>query len=244
MYCPHCGQNLPDGTRFCTSCGKPVSEASPSQGQTAARDPYFPQQTFVPPYTPEPAANPKGDARWPIVTGILLAAAFLLMLLGCLSYYSVLRAPTILLGNLPSLLLLIAGAVLYFLPTKRLPFLTAIPLGLGVLISLVTTIVNWVRIGSVFLSPLNILGLLVSIGCFVLYLLGTLKKPLPIAIPIVMLVLSGISFLIGLISSLLTFNGVPGGILVYNLLLRLSSAASSAGYILALFNLHKTNSVS
>ena len=28
-YCTHCGAKLPDGARFCTSCGKPVAAAKP-----------------------------------------------------------------------------------------------------------------------------------------------------------------------------------------------------------------------
>ena len=47
MFCPHCGAQLPDGTAFCTSCGKPTAQQAPDQ-QAFQQQPY--QQPNQQPY--------------------------------------------------------------------------------------------------------------------------------------------------------------------------------------------------
>ena len=50
MFCTKCGANLPDGTAFCSSCGRPQGqpanaqqpqEQQPAQGQPYAQQPYY-----------------------------------------------------------------------------------------------------------------------------------------------------------------------------------------------------------
>jgi len=36
MYCTQCGAQLPETARYCTSCGKPISQPGPAPGFTAA----------------------------------------------------------------------------------------------------------------------------------------------------------------------------------------------------------------
>lgn len=68
MFCPHCGTNLPDGSKFCSNCGSPVSmganagfgtsDQNAEQAQPFAQAPYDaqeggpvpPSSTYVPPY--------------------------------------------------------------------------------------------------------------------------------------------------------------------------------------------------
>lgn len=33
MFCPHCGSNIPDGSKFCSVCGNPINAAAPSSPQ-------------------------------------------------------------------------------------------------------------------------------------------------------------------------------------------------------------------
>lgn len=74
MFCTHCGATLPEGSRFCTSCGQPVvtpvprQEADPSQTVVApagaqpvptdAQPTTYLDQGFTTPVSPEPITEP------------------------------------------------------------------------------------------------------------------------------------------------------------------------------------------
>lgn len=74
MFCTHCGATLPEGSRFCTSCGQPVvtpvsrQEADPSQtvvapagaqpAPTDAQPTTYLDQGLTTPVNPEPITEP------------------------------------------------------------------------------------------------------------------------------------------------------------------------------------------
>ena len=74
MFCTHCGATLPEGSRFCTSCGQPVvtpgprQEAGPSQTvvapasaqptPTSAQPTTYLDQGLATPVSPEPITEP------------------------------------------------------------------------------------------------------------------------------------------------------------------------------------------
>ena len=74
MFCTHCGATLPEGSRFCTSCGQPVvtpvprQEADPSQtvvapagaqpAPTSAQPATYLDQGLTTPVSPEPITEP------------------------------------------------------------------------------------------------------------------------------------------------------------------------------------------
>ena len=74
MFCTHCGATLPEGSRFCTSCGQPVvtpvprQEAGPSQTvvapadaqptPTSAQPTAYLDQGLTTPVSPEPITEP------------------------------------------------------------------------------------------------------------------------------------------------------------------------------------------
>ena len=74
MFCTHCGATLPEGSRFCTSCGQPVvtpvprQEAGPSQTVVApagaqptpmsAQPTTYLDQDLTTPVSPEPITEP------------------------------------------------------------------------------------------------------------------------------------------------------------------------------------------
>lgn len=84
MFCTHCGATLPEGSRFCTSCGQPVvtpvprQEADPSQTVAApasaqptpmsAQPTTYLDQGLTTPVSPEPITEPlfpEGGAEEP-----------------------------------------------------------------------------------------------------------------------------------------------------------------------------------
>ncbi|NLY19202.1 MAG: zinc-ribbon domain-containing protein [Clostridiaceae bacterium] len=51
MFCPKCGANVPDGSKFCESCGYNVQQFEQSNGQESRQT--SPQPTYSPAPTPE-----------------------------------------------------------------------------------------------------------------------------------------------------------------------------------------------
>ena len=56
MFCPKCGNQLPDGAKFCTSCGAQMAAAMPQQPQQPQQPQYQPpqQQYQQPVYQQQP----------------------------------------------------------------------------------------------------------------------------------------------------------------------------------------------
>lgn len=73
MYCEKCGTQMENTSRFCPSCGAPVSNVAPN--------PY----TQVPPYAP------KKKSAVPLIIGIA-AACFVLILGGFLMFHQMAKA--------------------------------------------------------------------------------------------------------------------------------------------------------
>lgn len=64
MYCTNCGANLPDGTKYCSSCGAPVGVPQRPMQVTYAQPNYIPYQQ------PETTSG-KGLAIASLVLGII-----------------------------------------------------------------------------------------------------------------------------------------------------------------------------
>ncbi|MGN0287915.1 MAG: lectin-like protein [Atopobiaceae bacterium] len=119
MYCTHCGAQIPDGSKFCTSCGAPVDaadEAPASQPSTASdqsdatsvlgtagqapyaaadQPPYTNQPQYgAQPMTPQPAPAPQRQSNAPLVACVTVAivAVALAAVVG-LRYFGVLGSP-------------------------------------------------------------------------------------------------------------------------------------------------------
>ena len=46
MFCPNCGNQIPDSSKFCPNCGASVSAAAPQDGPTLTQDPALPEGIF------------------------------------------------------------------------------------------------------------------------------------------------------------------------------------------------------
>lgn len=143
MICPNCGKEVISG-RFCVYCG---SETAPLSAAPKMKEPA---ETPVPaPAACEPdplrGSSAKRSGRWPVIIPILLltsaALAFAYLLVRTVELYSF-YSDFYNRGGIGKMLLRIflsnplvwiqwifplAGAVLFFLRTKRKPFVTAVP---------------------------------------------------------------------------------------------------------------------
>ena len=78
MFCPNCGKQLPDGSRFCDSCGAQLEAAPPVQQPTQQpiqqqyQQPYIQQATY-----PEP----RKKMPWGLIGGAAAAVAVLVVAL-------------------------------------------------------------------------------------------------------------------------------------------------------------------
>lgn len=78
MFCPNCGNQLPDGTKFCTRCGVPLSgENPPSSGY---RPPENPSSGYRPPVNSRPVEEkpkkPKKSGKI-LISILVMGAAYL-----------------------------------------------------------------------------------------------------------------------------------------------------------------------
>lgn len=72
-FCIHCGNELEEGTRFCTQCGAPIEGDGPSGGSSSSH-PSASQNGSLP-VVPSSGASSKGANRTLVVAIILLAVA-------------------------------------------------------------------------------------------------------------------------------------------------------------------------
>lgn len=96
MFCNNCGTEQPEGTKFCSSCGAPISgaaqPASPVQpttttgysyGAPAAPQTNQTQPFSAPQYDPNYNANqPKKKSKLPLIIGIVVAVVVVAVIAG------------------------------------------------------------------------------------------------------------------------------------------------------------------
>ncbi|MBQ9270217.1 MAG: zinc-ribbon domain-containing protein [Oscillospiraceae bacterium] len=248
MFCVHCGTENPDGARFCRSCGKPVAEGFQSPG-LKMDFPEPPAALTVPVYDgAAPAAvldRQEETGKWPVAAGVFALIALLLNIARPIVLtYSMQRAygsgnfSIGLSGFVVQIVIALVLAVLLLAHTKKLPWLTAIPRSAGVVQSLIAA-GTAVYHGAV-LFPRMIIGtylpLLVSLVLLILYWIFTLRKKVPTAFAVIVLILT----ILGALGSLLNiflFGNMPPFSLIDTLMASLTGLTSGIAYVIALFAL-------
>lgn len=83
MFCNNCGNQLPDGAKFCNVCGAaiqtPVSKAPVTQQPQVPQEPFGHQSNFTNPCPPDPAPvnpTPAKKKKTGLVIGIVFAVVF------------------------------------------------------------------------------------------------------------------------------------------------------------------------
>jgi hypothetical protein len=88
MFCPKCGQNNNDGSKFCRGCGQPLPQGAPQaqpapqyqQPQYQQPPQYAPQQP--PQYAPQmPPPGPARKKKMPLLVKILLGIVIFIVLI-------------------------------------------------------------------------------------------------------------------------------------------------------------------
>ena len=265
MICPKCGLETEAG-KFCENCGADLTN------EYSAPEDEFAEETFK---TEKAAPAPKkkgsflftepGAEKWPIVISILLIAAAavgLLAKIDAIVGVSIARSKFFSIGNrfefYWSLILFpAAGAVLFFLKTKRRPQLTAIPFavfGVLVLNSCLKTLANFFAnfgegytAGSYFAMFVHFLILLFMAGASAAFVAGMLmnktgKLPIFVVIYGALAALSVIFtmvldiryFILGITESYRAGVFVPN--VIYNLFTWLGALLVHGGSVFALLN--------
>jgi len=238
MFCTNCGKQLPDGSAFCPDCGAVLDDraaetaapAAPVAAPSVAAAPAVVESRPAAESPSAPAASPakknKAMRGGFAAAGVLAFNALLVQLASCVSRYydpsgnlgkTVLETSWALIkAQYPVFLILIAATVFFFLPLKRVAFLTAIPRALALALAayLFFGKANPVLGGSnpLFMltkgedtaSLLLTIAFVVNVACCALYLLGTLLPKTGTTVPVLHLILS--LGWIGLIGTASAFN--------------------------------------
>lgn len=75
VFCTNCGNQVPNGIKFCTSCGTPLKEVAPAQPAQSAQQPVQQQPATI--YTAPPVAAYQEE---PISTGGYIGIILLMMM--------------------------------------------------------------------------------------------------------------------------------------------------------------------
>ena len=105
MFCPKCGNRLPDGSAFCGKCGTRLAAPAGAGGRPTAGP--TPSKAAVPNAAPSRPAAPPAAAKAPalaVAAAVLAAAAVVLSLLPWLEVDPVVSAASGYAGGLASLL--------------------------------------------------------------------------------------------------------------------------------------------
>ncbi len=196
MICPNCGKETETGL-FCENCGADLRGAD----NAPAEEPVNGFEEAAEAEPPKKKAGgffstPAGSEKWPLIISILLiagAAIGILAKIDAIVGVAISRTKFFAIGNrfefYWSLLLFPAvGAVLFFLKTRKKPYLTAIPFAVFGVLALNSCLKNLANFlanlgegytaGSYFAMFLHVLILLLIACCGAAFVAGMMiKKP-------------------------------------------------------------------
>ncbi len=249
MYCSNCGNQVPDGTKYCPSCGAQLQASS--QGRAAAPNYYNQQPAFSGGYAPAPApSRALVTTKWPAVCGVMgvlyVVFAIFNTVLMFLYYRDQMISDSaigsVMLSQIIVLILAIAVPVLFFVHTKKLAFLTAIPMVIIFIIDLIGQINVLSHIGFVNeLILTNVIPLILSFILMVFYVIQMFVRSRSAALPVLYLIFSIIYVLYRLVIVVVGLvDGYPTRFLTpANLASVIGEIFLAIAYIVAMFSSKK-----
>ena len=250
MFCRNCGNQIPDGAKFCSVCGAPAQPAP--QTRAAAPNNYYQQPAYSGGYAPAPVSSrAKVTTKWPTVCGVmgvLYVFFFIISMVLMILYYKDMGYPdsvitSIMTSQIITLVLAIAVPVLFFVHTKKLAFLTAIPMFLVFILNLIGQVSVLNQIGGVYgsLFLTNVVPLIFSFILLVFYVIQMIVRSQSAALSVLYLIFAIIAVLYSLIISVISLieGYSPGYILGSNLVNVIASIFLTVAYIVAMFSSRK-----
>ncbi|MBO4384997.1 MAG: zinc-ribbon domain-containing protein [Clostridia bacterium] len=222
MFCPKCGKNNPADAAFCENCGSPLSAPSPAPVPPAAA-----------PAAPSPEAPVK--KRWPVILPILFGLALMIEIYFMIDFFAFLREYSasnssmlmIIITWCGTLLTVALALLMFILPTRKTPILTAIPriltLSLSVL-SIVTAAVN--RTLDSNSVPVMAMGMI----AVVFYIIDAAARPRSKVLAIFHAIFCGMSIVGSFINLSNLYSVTFGGVLD-----TVEAVLINVGFIIALF---------
>lgn len=212
MNCKQCGSEIPDNAAFCTRCG----------------------------------CKAENNAKWPTVIGIIAVIGFALYLIGRIIqfiYYAQEFGDTYSFFNGTPIYYVILGALVpvsFFLHTKKLAFLTAIPMFISLVLYTFEVMPQILKGMHGVYTTFDIIDLALSAVLFLFYVLQMIlrleEKSLCILFMIFQIMYC-IFFTVACFYSGIEY--MPGILAVKNVLLVLSYGFTGAAYIIAMFSSRK-----
>ena len=281
MFCQQCGSQIPDDSKFCTSCGaptpitksadfaaEPVTPPAERVAQTQAIPtpvPVYPQENMAQPQNyaqPDPAyqqpaynagamqAQPqkkKWHTRWPSSIGTMAIISLVFYLGALVPLFLYFRADSYMpiTGFLSAyriieILLAIAIPVLFFTHTKKLAFLTAIPMVISLILFAVDTFSAIRYMDSVSLGQ-NVVLFGFEFILVILYVIQMSARPRSAALPIIYLIFSILELLLLAVFVIMAVaeSYAPDMYIVYRLVHFVSSIFLTVAYCIAMFSSRK-----
>ena len=254
MFCTNCGNQIPDDAKFCTACGAPVRAAAPVR---APQQTYqAPQQTYQAPqqtaYQAAPvyavsAAKAKKATKWPVSTGIMGILHLLFYLVAMIPrfiYYQDMGVPAAMLSwsSIIYAILAFAVPVLFFVHTKKIAILTAIPMIVTLILEGISTFSSFRYLGS-YDSLVSLLTFVLMFILTALYVIQMLARPHSAALPVIYLIFAIITIVGTFILNLRYFRYEYNSYMVYiaisMLVIWFSDIFAYVAYIIAMFSSRK-----
>ena len=258
MFCTNCGNQVPDGAKFCTVCGAPIAQNAPAPQNEAspvrqappvrAQQPAYQAAPQAVPVYAVPAAKAGKLTKWPVSTGIMGILHFLLYLgaqIPIFIYFSRMGTPELIFNWSRIIYVICARAVpiLFFVHTKKIAILTAIPM-----------VVILVLEGISFFSSLRYLSsydivnnMLTFVPMFiltVLYVIQMAARPRSAALPVIYLIFAIIGIVLSFVASINLFRssgiGTYTGYLAGSVFfIWVADIFAHVAYIIAMFSSRK-----
>lgn len=261
MYCPNCGDLIRDGASFCPDCGIKIEYYPEDDRSDLFDSPPEDEMEYDHPrggfsggskeyYDPIPVK--KGDTRWPPRIGVMGIFYFIFYLFWVVA--EILGFYTLTEGNVLSIpaadiigpLLVSLVPLVYFLHTKKLAFLTAIPM-VAITVFEIVNALNSLNYMVPTYFGLRVFPAFFSIILVVLYIVQMIVRPYSSALSVIYLVISiigrvitGIFISVVMVEAITATDNYSIVFAIGEIFYYIASVFAMVGYSMAMFSARKS----